>query len=58
MLAKETCKKSYKVFINLWKSIHPAQLKTIFIKILKLKFHGILYHFKTQCIDDIYGSIE
>ena len=24
---------------------------------LKLKFHGILYHFKTQCIDDTYGSI-
>ena len=34
------------------------ELKTIFIKILKLKFHGILYHFKTQCIDDTYGSIE
>ena len=32
--------------------------KPFFIKILKLKFHGILYHFKTQCIDDTYGSIE
>ena len=24
----------------------------------ELKFHEILYHFKTQCIDDTYGSIE
>ena len=33
-------------------------IETICIKILKLKFHGILYHFKSQCIDDTYGSIE
>ena len=29
-----------------------------FIKIMKLKFHGILYNFKTQCIVDTNGSIK
>ena len=33
-------------------------IENVCIKILKLKFHGILYHFNTQCIDDTYGSIE
>ena len=31
-------------------------IENLFIKILKLKFHGILYHFKNQCIDDTNGS--
>ena len=56
-LVKEIAKR-YGVFINLRKLIHPAQLNIIFIKIRKLKFHGILSHFKTQCIDDTNGSIK
>ena len=55
-LVKEIAKR-YRVFNNLRKLIHPAQLNIIFIKIWKLKFHGILSHFKTQCIDDTNGSI-
>ena len=50
--------KRYRVFLNLRKLINPAQLNIIFIKIWKLKFHGILSHFKTQCIDDTNGSIK
>ena len=54
---KEIAKK-YRVFINLRKLIHPAQLNMIFIKIWKLKSHGILSHFKAQCIYDTNGSIK
>ena len=54
----EEIAKRYSVFINLRKLIHPAQLNIIFIKIWKLKFHGILSQFKTQCIDDTNGSIK
>ena len=50
--------KRYRMFINLRKLIHTAQLTVIFIKIWKLKFHGILSQFKTQCIDDTNGSIK
>ena len=55
-LVKEIANR-YRVFINLRKLIHSAQLNIIFIKIWKLKFHGILSHFKTQCIDDTNGSV-
>ena len=55
-LVKEIAKR-YRMFINLRKLIHPAQLNIIIIKIWKIKFHGILSHFKTQCIDDTNGSI-
>ena len=56
-LVKEIVKR-YRLFINLRKLIPPAQLNIIFIKIWKLKFHGILSHFKTRCIDDTNGSIK
>ena len=38
--------KRYRLFINLRKLIHPAQLHIIFSKIWKLKFHGILSFLK------------
>ena len=41
----EEITKRYRVFINLRKLIHPAQFNIIFIKLSKLKFHGILSHF-------------
>ena len=56
-LVKETCKNIYDVYqfteINL-----SGTIEYNFIKIWKLKFHGILSHFKTQCIDGTNGSIK
>ena len=58
-LVKEIAKR-YRVFIDLWKLIHLAQLNIIFIKFGKINFTEFypIWKLSVLIIDDTNGSIK